>query len=328
MISRTKPELSKEEIQNIFSEACLGKVESAEKLGDGEYNAVYDVITDMGNYVLKVSPLDKTKVLTYEQDMMRGEVFWYAQLRTHTNIKVPYVYYKDFSHKTYPADFFIMEKMKGEQLNNANLSPDEKLWCEQEIARMTAYMHKVTNNKYGYLQNKLYDNWYTAYKSMVLNLDADAKRVNKKSKNAKRLLNYADKYKTILENVPCSMVNFDLWYGNILCVRKESKLELVIIDPERTIWGDPIVDFANLDFAKMLDNKKVSLDAYNSVSKTKITCTKEEMIRFAFGIGYLGLVQEVEKYYRYSPRYFGWWRNIISSKFLYTNAFKILKKGL
>ncbi len=328
MISRTKPELSITEIQNIFSDACLGTVRSADKLGDGEYNAVYDVITDMGNYVLKVSPLDKTGVLTYEKDMMRGEVFWYAQLRTHTSIKVPYVYYKDFSHKTYPADFFIMEKMKGEQLNNANLSSEEKLWCKQEIARMTAYLHKVTNDKYGYLQNKLYDNWYLAYKSMVSNLIDDAKRVNKKSKNAVRLLYYADKYKSILENVPCSMVNYDLWYGNILCVRKNSELELILIDPERTIWGDAIFDFANLEAEKMLNRKTVSLDAYNSTAKTKINCTKEEMIRFAFGIGYLGLVQEVEKYYRYSPRHFGWWRNIASSKFLYTNAFKILRKGL
>lgn len=328
MISRTKPELSTEEIQNIFADACLGNVKSAEKLGDGEYNAVYDVITDMGNYVLKVSPLDKTGILTYEQDMMRTEVFWYAQLRTHTNIKVPYVYYKDFSHKVYPADFFIMERMQGEQLNNAKISPDERLWCEQEIAKMTAQMHKITNDKYGYLQNTLYDNWYLAYKSMVSNLIADAKRANHRSKKAEKLLLYADKYKAVLEKVPCSMVNYDMWCGNILCVRKDRGLELVLIDPERTLWGDAIFDFANLDFDKMLDKKTVSLDAYNSVAKTKISCTNDEMIRFAFGIGYLALVQEVEKYYRYSPRYFGWWRNKASSKFLYTNAFKILKKGL
>lgn len=101
MISRTKPELTKAQVQDMFNSACLGEVISFDKLGDGEYNAVYDVVTDMGNYVLKVSPLEKTGILTYEQDMMRGEVFWYAQIRTHTNVKVPYVYYKDFSHTAY-----------------------------------------------------------------------------------------------------------------------------------------------------------------------------------------------------------------------------------
>lgn len=85
-------------------------------------------------------------------------------------------------------------------------------------------------------------------------------------------------------------------------------------------------EFANLDFTKPLNKKKITLKAYNSVAKTKINCTRNEMIRFAIGVAYLGLVQEVEKYYRYSPKYFGWWRNIIGSKFLFINAFRTLRK--
>lgn len=327
MISRTKPELDKNQIQGMFSAACLGEVLYAEKLGDGEYNAVYDVITDMGQYVLKASPLDKTGILTYEQDMMRGEVFWYAQLRTHTKIKVPYIYYKDFSHTVFPSDYFIMEKMNGKQINRADLTDSEKKWCIEEIARMTAQIHRVTNNKYGYIQNELYDDWYSAIKSMVIKLIDDAHRVGKDSKRGRKLLAYIENYKNILEDVPCTMVNFDLWEGNILCVRKENGLELIFIDPERTLWGDPIFDFAYLDCVNMLDKKGAVLKAYNSVAKTKINCTQEEMIRFAIGIAYLGLVQEVEKYYRYTPKLFGWWRNIAGSKYLFRKAFKILNQS-
>lgn len=326
MISKTKPDISLEEIQAMFESACLGEVKAADKLGDGEYNAVYDVETTMGRYVLKASPLDKTKVLTYEQDMMRGEVYWYAQLRTHTKIKVPYVYHKDFSHTVFPSDFFIMERMEGEQLNNAGLSKDEKAWCDEEIARMAAQIHKVTNDKYGYIQNELHDDWYSAIRSMVVNLIEDAQRAGKSTRLGQRLLKYIDHYKGVLVNVPCTMVNFDLWYGNILCVRKENGIELIFVDPERTMWGDALFEFANLDFTKPLNKKKITLKAYNSVAKTKINCTRNEMIRFAIGVAYLGLVQEVEKYYRYSPKYFGWWRNIIGSKFLFINAFRTLRK--
>lgn len=325
MVSRTKPELTKAQVQDIFDAACLGKVASFNKLGDGEYNAVYDVITDMGNYVLKVSPLDKTGILNYEQDMMRGEVFWYAQIRTHTNVKVPYVYYKDFSHTIFPSDYFIMERMDGEQLNNANLADDEKLWCKEEIARIIAKFHKVQNNKFGYIQNQLYDNWYLALRSMTLNLIHDTERAGRKTKRGEKLLKYIDEYKDILEAVPCSMVNLDMWYGNILCVKKNDKIELIVIDPERTVWGDAIFDFVNLEFEKMLNKKTTSLKAYNEIAKTKINCTKEEMIRFAFALGYLALIQEAEKYYRYTPHHFGWWRNVASCKFLYKNAFRILK---
>ncbi|MGN0529157.1 MAG: phosphotransferase family protein [Eubacterium sp.] len=324
MISRTKPELKTDEIQNMFNAAALGKVLKAEKLGDGEYNAVYDVVTDMGKYVLKVSPLDKTGILTYEQDMMRVEVFWYAQIRTHTKICVPYVYFKDFSHTVYPSDYFIMERMEGEQLNSADLTTEEKAECEREIARMTAQMHKVTNNKYGYIQNTLFDCWYDALRNMIENLIDDAKRAGKASKRGQKL----EKCRDILNTVPCVMVNADLWYGNILCVKNGGKFKLILIDPERSFWGDPIFDFVNLDFARMLNKKTRTLEAYNSSAKVPIKCTRDEMIRFALSLGYLALVMETEKYYRYSPKHFGWWRNIFSSKFLYDNAFKILKREL
>lgn len=328
MISRTKPELTHTQVQDMFDSACLGKVKSFDKLGDGEYNAVYNVVTDMGNYVLKVSPLDKTGILTYEQDMMRGEVFWYAQIRTHTNVKVPYVYYKDFSHTVFPSDYFIMEKMDGEQLNKADLTDDEKIWCTEEIARIISKFHKVQNNEFGYIQNQLYDNWYLALRNMTLNLINDTKRANRKTRRGKKLLKYIDEYKSLLEKVPCSMVNLDMWYGNVLCERKNNKINLIVIDPERTVWGDAVFDFVNLEFEKILDKKTLSLNAYNETAKIKINCTNEEMIRFAFGIGYLALIQEAEKYYRYTPHHFGWWRNVFSCKFLYTNAFKILRQGL
>lgn len=327
MISRTKPELTKAQVQNMFNSACLGEVISFDKLGDGEYNAVYDVVTDMGNYVLKVSPLEKTGILTYEQDMMRGEVFWYAQIRAHTNVKVPYVYYKDFSHTVFPSDYFIMERMQGEQLNNAKLTKEEKLWCKEEIARIIAKFHKVQNNKFGYIQNQLYDNWHIALRSMTLNLIHDTERVGRKTKRGEKLLKYIDEHKDILESVTCSMVNLDMWYGNILCTRKNDKLELIVIDPERTVWGDSIFDFVNLEFEKMLNKKTTSLIAYNETAKIEINGTKEEMIRFALGLGYLALIQETEKYYRYTPCHFGWWRNVASCKFLYSNAFRILKYG-
>ena len=142
------------------------------------------------------------------------------------------------------------------------------------------------------------------------------------------MLFYAEKYKDILKNVPASMVNCDLWYGNILCVKNEDSLKLIIIDPERTFWGDCMFDFANLEFDKMLDKKETTLSAYNKIAKTTVNCSKEEMIRFAFGIGYLALVQEAEKYYRYTPHHFGWWRNVFSCLFLYKNSFKILNRGL
>lgn len=53
---------------------------------------------------------------------------------------------------------------------------------------------------------------------------------------------------------------------------------------------------------------------------------REYEIRWAVMMAYMGLLQEVEKYYRYTPFMFGWWRNVISSAFAYSKGFKALKE--
>ena len=54
---------------------------------------------------------------------------------------------------------------------------------------------------------------------------------------------------------------------------------------------------------------------------------KEERIRYAVAQALMALLMETEKYYRYSPFYVGWWRNILVSSVLFRRAFKVFKKG-
>ncbi len=326
MISRTKPDLDLKSIQKIFDNTVLGNVVEAHTIGDGEYNAVYLVKTDNREYILKVSPFDSTGILTYENDMMRSEVYWYAQMRAHTDISVPVVYYKDFSRKIIPADFFIMEKIDGRQLNNAGLTKEERHACKRLIAQMAAQLHKVTNNQYGYIQNGLYEDWYTAIRSMVNNLIKDCVRAGKRTKRGKKLLYYIDQNRDILKKAPCCLVNYDIWDANILLKRNSENFELTWIDPERAFWGDPMFEFVCLEMMTPLRKKTTTLNAYNQIAKYSVTPTREEKIRYAVGLGYMALIQETEKYYRYSPKHFGWWRNVSSSSVLYKDAFSILNR--
>lgn len=68
------------------------------------------------------------------------------------------------------------------------------------------------------------------------------------------------------------------------------------------------------------------LAAYNAAAKTPVTATREEQIRYAVGQGYLALIVEAEKYYRYTPHHFGWWRNVTAAFYLYADAFRVLRK--
>ncbi|MDE6767362.1 MAG: aminoglycoside phosphotransferase family protein, partial [Eubacterium sp.] len=283
-------------------------------------------ITADKNYVLKIAPQKSTSVMTYEKNMMQTEVYWYNIIRSNTDIKVPEVYYTDFSKALISSDWFIMEKLEGKQRNEVKI---DKAELEKKTAQMVAQIHKIKNDKFGYVQNQLYDNWYDALTNMIKNLLLDAQKMNKKSKNGEKLLGYAEKYKSILKNVPCCMVNYDIWDPNVICrYNEKNEIEFQWIDPERSFWGDGIFDFICLgNLVGLMENKKSSIQYYNEVTDLPVKLNKETSIRFAFAMGLLALIQEVEKYYRYSPRHFGWWRNIACSKFYYARAFGVLKNG-
>lgn len=325
MQSKTKYLLTDETIKELFKKAGVDKITKIAPLGAGEFNAVYEVNADR-SYVLKIAPNSNTPVLTYEKDMIKAELYWYDRIREKTNISVPVIYYRDFSKDLIQADWFIMEKLDGKQRNKAEIDRDV---VTEKTAKMVAEIHGIHNDKFGYIQNQLYDNWYEALCSMIKNLLHDAERAGKRSKNGERLLKYAHKYKDILISVPCSMVNYDLWDPNILCTKSENgDVNFSWIDPERSFWGDRIFDFLCLENPiARIGEKTESIKYYNEVSKTPLKLNRELEIRFAFAFGLIALIQEVEKYYRYTPQNFGWWRNIAGQITYYNRAFGVLKNG-
>ena len=80
-----------------------------------------------------------------------------------------------------------------------------------------------------------------------------------------------------------------------------------------------------LEFGKNIEDKKIAIEAYNAVAKTPLIVTDKIKVRYYIAEAYVALIQEVEKYYRYTIFNFGWYRNVFSSKFLYGRAFKFLQ---
>ena len=74
-----------------------------------------------------------------------------------------------------------------------------------------------------------------------------------------------------------------------------------------------------------MDKKSASVAAYNKMTTDKVIVTDEVRIRFAVMSCYMALIQEIEKYVRYTPFMFGWWRNVFSSMLFYHEGFKELK---
>lgn len=326
MISRTKYPVDEKTIRRLFKEAGLGEAETVTPLGAGEYNAVYSVSVGEKEYAIKIAPAPDCPVLTYEHSMMQSEVYWYQKIRDNTNIRVPAVYFTDFTRTKLPTDYFIMEKLDGIPLDKMDFSKAEREDADRQTAEFAAQVHGISGDRFGYVQNELYTDWYTAIRAMTKNLLDDCARVNKRSRRGEKLLALIDRHKAVLEKAPCTMVNFDLCPPNILCRREKDGIHYAWIDPERSFWGDKILDFVCLDATHPLEKKTGVLSSYNAAANTPVTATHEEQIRYAVGQGYLALIVETEKYYRYTPHHFGWWRNVFAGLYLYADAFRVLRK--
>ena len=257
--------------------------------------------------------------------MLATELYWYDQIRQHTDIRVPKILYSDPAGNLCGAPWVVMERLPGVHRDKCPLSNAEK---HRRTAEMVAQIHNVPGTGYGYVQNGLYENWADAYISMIENLLADARRMGKTSRRGQRLLAYARQYRAVLAAAPCVMVNFDLWSSNILCHTVDGQTRFAWIDPERSLWGDPVLDFLPLEsFTAPLDKKILSLTTHNALCQVSVQVNRETRLRYAFAQGLLALIQEVEKYYRFTPLSQGWMVDVTGAAAGYAAAFAVLRRG-
>lgn len=325
MKSKTKVQLEPRAVATICKAAGFRHVRDIRPLGAGEFNAVYAFDSGGKRYALKIAPDARTPVMTYERNMMRSEIFWYEQLREHTDVLIPEIVHTDFSRSLLPSDFFIMERIPGRQMNEMDFTPEERACAVALLPEIAAKMHRISHDGFGYPQCGFFDTWPQALYAMTEAMVKDAEATGQPCNNGERTLAYIRKHAAVLNRAECRMVNFDLWEANILCERTGKGVRYAMIDPERGYWGDPIMDFICFEFGKPLRQKTTSMKAYNRITEHPVTAGPEEEIRFAFAQAYLAVVMEVERYYRYVPGDEGCTRNDRVCEMLFTGAFGCLE---
>ena len=325
IISKTKYNATDAEIKELFAFHKIGNVIDIAALGCGEFNAAYKVTCDNGNsYALKIAPPENAKVLSYENNMMKSEVFWYSQMHEKTDILCPKVYVSDFSKKILKSNCFIMELMPGKLIWEAGITEKDYEDIQKQKISMLTKIHRIANDGFGYIQTGLELSWYEALKKMALNLVNDCKALGHDTPDGEKFVSLIDKYEKILRAVPCRMVNFDFWDSNILYNTETKKI--CWIDPERGFWGDPVADFITFAPGQKapLSAKQYVLDAYNESADEKIFWSEETEIRYELAVCYLALIEEVEKYVRYEPDNPTYIRNATDSKEMFDMAFGLL----
>lgn len=326
MISKSKPDVSFAQAAKWLKRDLGETLETMTPLGEGEYNAVLRCQTESGrSVVLKVAPKPDCPVLTYERNMMSSELHWYETIQRQTDIPTPKILASSSKGDPSGLAYFLMEDLKGEPADRRPRSDAETHSILLQKTAAMASMHRIKGSGYGYVQHGLKETWFLAIESMIADLLEDATKKNKPSKRGMRLLQVVRDSKELLETVECRMVNFDLWDSNWLVTNQDSKAKPALIDPERCFYGDFIGDFVAFEFLKPLAKKTQTLESYRAQGGLVFDLGDDTILRYAILTGYLALIMEVEKHYRYKPGMAGWTRNVVVSRLLYSQAFSMIR---
>lgn len=275
----------------VFGENRGGFV--AVELKDGFFNSAYAITLEQGKrYVLKLAPLHDSGFMRYERDMMQTEVEVLRLLREKTDVPVPQVYVYETASPVYNGSFFVMDFIEGDPYNKVKeaLPEVERESIEYQLGVFTSSIHSLHGNRFGYyaLEEMQGDNWSNVFMSMIdsLLLDADHKAVELPAP-ADEIAAICKRYKSSLDEVKIpTLVHWDLWEGNIFV--KDGQI-VGIIDTERALWGDPLMEYYFRSFMQSPAHMK----GYGQE-----VFTKSESQRILLYDLYLALIMHIECTYR------------------------------
>ncbi len=241
-------------IEHAFPER---KLESLHELTEGYFNIAYEVSFQSGaKSILKIAPHPEVTVMTYEQNIMEAEVRAMHLVAEKTNVPLPEVEFYDASCTICNAPYFFMKKLVGKSLSTqkSSLTEEQIKNIYYFTGRANQELNQVTNDYFGYLGQKAFQgaNWHFVFSTMLTALITDAKKENiDLTISASEVLSLLEKAKGIFAGVEIPrLVHWDIWDGNIFV---QEGLLTGIIDWERCLWGDPLMEVGFRSYAQSAD---------------------------------------------------------------------------
>ncbi|HEX2857170.1 MAG TPA: aminoglycoside phosphotransferase family protein [Propionibacteriaceae bacterium] len=216
----------------------------ATEMSHGWFNVAYRLdLADDRSVVLKIAPPPGVQVMTYERDMMAGEVAALRLIRERTGVPVPEVHHYDATHELVDADWFAMGFVEGDNLGMVkdSLAPDDYRDYLRLMGRANRELNAIPGVGFGRFHAELFPTWREAFGKILADVVADGER-----RGVDLGWDYAEVRRVIREHehhldgverpVFCE---WDLWESNMIV--RDGRLS-GIIDHERAFWGDPIME--------------------------------------------------------------------------------------
>ncbi|NUT34400.1 MAG: aminoglycoside phosphotransferase family protein [Hamadaea sp.] len=270
-----------------------------EEFTDGYYNAAHGVsLSDGREVVLKVAPLPEVKVLTYEFDIMRAEIEFFARAEA-AGVPVPKLWHADPD-----SGYLIMERIDGVSLAKAKeeMSAEEKLPLRRRIGELCSRIAGVPGELFGYPRRDgrtRSTSWRESFLQIVADILADAAAGDRElPRTASEITALMRRHAHLLDEVTePRLIHFDLWDGNVFVRRTEDGWDVAgFIDGERALYGDPLVELVSLTSFVDGEEKAAVVDGFLGRP-----LTEAEEVRLCMYRCYLWLILLAELGFRGYP---------------------------
>jgi aminoglycoside phosphotransferase (APT) family kinase protein len=248
-------------------------------------------LADGRRAVVKTAPTDPTGLFTYEHALIRTEAQVYALAAEHPGLLMPELLHVDLTGGVLPGDVVVAAFLDGTPWNEAGFGPADEdpraARAQADLGALMARIRTITGDTFGYPQSPAlqHPTWRGAFTAIVEALLADADRAGVEVP-ADRVRAALDRHAAALDEVTVPrLVHTDLWPGNLFLDPATGALRGVI-DPERALWGDPLLELVGAHPQQDVLPAAV-------VGDTDIT-SPGPVARLALGRMWLGLVQTVE----------------------------------
>ncbi len=230
--------------------APLGRLTDAQLLTGGQFATTYRVtLDDDTRVVVKTAPVATDGLLTYEHDLLRAEALVYGLAADRPALRMPQVLLTDFSRTVLPGDALVVSHLPGVPLVDAGFGPSSDprtARAERGTGEVLAALHTLTGPAYGYPCGRREESWAASFTGMVDELLDDAARWAVPVPDAEVRAALARHASVLADVTGPALVHTDLWAGNLFVDPETGEL-LGVIDPERAVWGDPLMDLVGID---------------------------------------------------------------------------------
>jgi len=244
--SPTQRALTPADVETYLKAAMPGATAaSCTEIKGGGYAAVWRVSVAGGpEVVLKIGPPAHVRQLRYERDLMAAEAAYYRMVRP-LGVPVPEVLHAE-------QDWLCVSFLPGTPLSL--LDGDDFSAVRSQLGSVMAKVHAVSGDSFGYRggDRPRGTDWAEVFGEMVEDLLADAVDWDVALPlEPQRIRDFVRAGGDALAQVRRpALVHFDLWDGNVLC---EGDRLTGLVDGERYLYGDPLIDFVSPAIAHPLE---------------------------------------------------------------------------